>query len=58
MEKQNYRNKVARFRIILYTTYICLHINVEDAAFLLRAPNLDLKFPELAIKKSVTKNYI
>lgn len=42
-----YRNKFATLGIVLYTAYICLHIDVEDATFLPCAPNFYLKDREV-----------
>lgn len=38
-----YRNMFAGLGIVLHTAYISLHIDVENATFLLCAPNFDLK---------------
>lgn len=40
--KGAYRNVIARSRIILDTAYICFHVNIKNASFLLCAPNFDL----------------
>lgn len=39
----DYRNVNARSRIILDTTYVCLHIDVKNTIFLLCAPHFDLQ---------------